>query len=206
MKRIISVVVVLMAMITINAQGIETLDSVRVEPDVLLSTEGKIELRSHHVVIEIYDNGTVKWHLQNPPHIFVDDKDAFGNYKGYCDVKIALYKEDGSLLSMGEKWRGIPSEHGSYMQMVAKGEVVNARDERAQLTIADWLFASKLQRGSYFRVVSPVYGDYLMDVKFRIPDRWYFSDEEKAKYLELLSKNVQQKNEDDTKMKLRRRR
>lgn len=201
MKMVLLAMLSLMSCLLVKAQGIEVLDSIRVEADPMLSIDvGRLELRSNHVVIEIHDNGIVKWYLQNPPHIFVEDKDAFGHYKGYCDIKVGLYKEDGTLLSMSKKWRAIPSEHGSFLQIVAKGTVENTRNERMDLTIVDWLFASKTQRGSYFRVVSPVYGDYLMDVKFRIPDRWYWLEGEYEKFVEQFEMN-----KNDTQIRSKRR-
>lgn len=193
MKRTGVCVLSLMVSLAISAQGIEILDSIRLEADPMVSRSvGRVELRTNHVVIEFSDDNTVKWSLQNPDHIFVGDKDWFGDRKATCNVKVGLYAADGTLLSIADKWKGIPSEHGTIMNMAAKGEMHNIKTEQdLELTIADLIVASKLRPGAYIRVVTPVYGDYLMDIKFRVPDRWYFKEGEFEKLIDQI----------DTKMK-----
>lgn len=159
----------------ISSSNAEVLDSVRLEADPLLSRNiGRIELRSKHVVIEIHDNGTVKWWLRNPPHIFVSDRSAItGDRKATCKTKVGIYKADGQMLAMTDNWKGYPSEHGTIMNMYAKYKMKTYLGNVRDYTILEWLLTTKQFEGAYLRVVSPVYGDYLMDVKFRIPDRWY---------------------------------
>lgn len=152
---------------------IEVLDSFRVAADPLLKEEGRMELRSQHVVVEIYDNGAVKWWLRNPPHIFVGDKMLNGRRKATAKGRLGVYKEDGTLLASTDDWKGYPAQHGSYMEMYAKAKVKNSKGDTVEPTILDILLNTKLHPNSYIRVVMPVLGDYLMDVKFRIPDRWY---------------------------------
>ena len=156
---------------------IEVLESVRLEADPMLSRNvGRTELRSKHVVIEIHDDGTIKWWLRNPPHIFVGDRWALtGDRMPTCKAKVAVYKEDGTLLAMAEKWKGYPSEHGTIMNMYAKSKIINHRNEKLEPTIFDILVGTKQYHGSYIRVVTPVYGDYLMDFSFRIPDSMYIN-------------------------------
>ena len=158
-----------------SSSNIEILDSVRLEADPLLSRNvGRMELRSNHIVIEIHDDGTVKWWLRNPPHIFVGDRWALtGDRKVTCKTKVGIYKADGQMLAMTDDWKGYPSEHGTVMNMYAKCKMKTYLGNVRDYTILEWLLTTKQFEGAYMRVVSPVYGDYLMDVKFRIPDRWY---------------------------------
>ena len=162
----------------VSSSDIEILDSVRLEADPLLSRNvGRMELRSKHVVIEIHDNGTVKWWLRNPPHIFVGDRWALtGDRKVTCKTKVGIYKADGQMLAMTDDWKGYPTEHGTVMNMYAKCKMKTYLGNVRDYTILEWLLTTKQFEGAYIRVVSPVYGDYLMDVKFRIPDRWYIKN------------------------------
>ena len=189
MRKTGLIIMCMMFFLKINAQGIEVLDSIRLEADPMVSRGvGRVELRTNHVIIELRDDKTVAWSLYNPEHIFVGDKDWFGERKATCNVKVGLYAADGTLLSIGEKWVGIPSEHGSIMTMAAKGKIHNIKtNQDIELTIAELIFALKLRAGSYIRVVTPVYGDYLMDIKFRIPDKWYFNEGESEKLLNQLN-------------------
>lgn len=184
----------LMVSMLTSAQRIEVLDSIRLEPDPMVSRDvGRIELRTNHVIIELRDDNTCKWSLINPDHIFVGDKDWFGDRKATCDVKVGVYAADGKLLSIAEKWKGVPSEHGTILNMAAKGKIHNIKtDKDVELTIAELVVASKLRPGAYIRVVAPVYGDYLMDIKFRVPDRWYFKEGEFEKMVEQIDTNLNQ--------------
>ena len=126
------------------------------------------------MVIEIHDDGKVKWWLKNPPHIFVGDKWAItGNRKVTCKTKVGIYKSNGQLLAMTDNWKGYPSEHGTVMNMYAKCKMKTYLGNMRDYTIFEWLLTTKQFKGAYIRVVSPVYGDYLMDFSFRIPERWY---------------------------------
>ena len=177
MKKVLLSLMMLMTGMAINAQ-VEILDSVRLEADLLLSRDvGRVELRSKHVVIEIHDNGVVKWWLKNTTHIFGGDRSSFtGNRKGTCKTRVGIYKADGQILAMTDNWKGCPSEHGTVLNMYARCEMKTYLGNVRDYTIFEWLLTTKQFKGAYIRVISPVYGDYLMDIKFRIPDRWYISD------------------------------
>lgn len=177
MKKVLLSLMMLMTVMGINAQ-IEILDSVRLEADPLLSRDyGKIELRSQHVVIEIHDNGIVKWWLKNPTHIFVGDRSSItGDRKVTCKTRVGIYKADGQMLAMTDNWKGYPSEHGTVLNMYAKCKMKTYLGNVRDYTIFEWLLTTKRFKGAYVRVVTPVYGDYLMDIKFRIPDRWYLNE------------------------------
>ena len=142
MKSVLLTIISVLMVLIANAQ-IEVLDSIRVEADPMTSSKiGRVELRSKHVVIELYDNGTVKWWLRNPPHIFVGDRSVFyADRMPTCKAKVAVYKADGTLLAIAEKWKGIPSEHGKIMDMFAKGKIVNHRKENYECSNKDSLTA-----------------------------------------------------------------
>lgn len=173
MKKLLFITFAFFVSLAVSAQ-VEVLDSIRIEADPLLGKAGRIELRTDNVVIEIYDNGIVKWYLKNPPHIFVGDRYAFtGERKPTCKTKVGVYKANGEILAMTDNWKGYPSEHGTIMDMYAKCKMKTYTGNERDYTIFEWLLATKRFQGAYIRVIIPVYGDYLMDVKFRIPDRWY---------------------------------
>ena len=157
-----------------DVDGIETVDSVYLRADPMTGRRGGKRIVSKHFQIEIYDNGEMKWWLKNPPHIFVGDiLGITGQRTTTCNTKVGLYKSDGTLIALAEKWKGIPSEHGQLMSMYAQAKMKTSMGEQITPTIYDLLTVMKTSKGAYLRVVTPVYGDYLMDVSFKFPSSWY---------------------------------
>lgn len=106
------------------------------------------------------------WQICNPPHIFVSDKwTTTGNNKGFTTARVGLFAENDSLLAIVEKWKAIPSEHGTMLQMGADATFNRPNGQKMKGNITYVLGTLLKRKGSYVRVVAPVYGDYLFEVK-----------------------------------------
>lgn len=170
MKRILFLMLMLLTILTAGAQEMELLDSIRQEADPMYKERGgRTMWVSEHMVFIVNDNNTIEWQLRNPPHIFISDRSKLtGQELGYSNARVGLFAENDSLLAIIDKWKAIPSEHGSVLKMAANATFDRPNGEKIKGTILN-VWATLIKRkGSYVRVVTNVYGDYYHEVKARI--------------------------------------
>ncbi len=165
MKKLFFLLLVMFTLPTF-AQEMEVLQPYRSDADPMYSKIGKTIWASEHMRFIIGDNNTIQWDIINPPHIFIEDRNSFtGQYKGYSNARIGLFAANVSLLAIAEKWKAVPSQHGTILSIAANGTFNRPNGEKLKGSIAH-VFATLTKReGSYVRVVCNVYGDYYFEVK-----------------------------------------
>ena len=119
MKKVLFLLLMCVPM-NVQAQEMEYLDSIRIKADPLYPNSSGMVWQSKHMYFKLYEKGGLIWKICNPPHIFVNDKWAItGNDKDFTTARVGLFAENDSLLAIVEKWKAIPSEHGTILQMGA---------------------------------------------------------------------------------------
>lgn len=166
MKKLFILLLVMLYYLPSYSQEMEVLRQFRSEPDPMYGTAGKTVWASEHMRFVLNDNNTIELSIINPPHIFVEDRSSFtGQYKGYSNVRIGLFTANDSLLAIAEKWKAIPSEHGTILRIAGNGTFNRPNGEKLKGSIAH-IYGTLLKReGSYVRIVCSVYGDYYFEVK-----------------------------------------
>lgn len=162
-----------MMVVAIGAQAqeeriIEKMTATFVNADPMAGTQGGRKWRSEHVGFTEWDDGSVGMGLINPPRIFQGGRDFMGNRKPVNTCKVGLYKLDGTLVWLAEKWKVMPGEGGTVLYFVkdAKGKFVDI-DEPYKMTPRELL--SYLKKGGwYIRFIADIYGDYNFDVSGKI--------------------------------------
>ena len=167
MRRMISIALMLFAVMTAGAQEMELLDSIRQNPDPMYKERGGMTIwTSEHMAFIIYDNDTMEWRIKNPPHIFISDRSKWtGQDLGYSYARVGLFAENDSLLGMVDKWKVVPSKHGTILNMTSSATFDRPNGEKLKGTMANVWVTLNQRKGSYVRVVTKVYGDYYFEVK-----------------------------------------
>lgn len=166
MKKVLSIVIMLLAVITAGAQ-VETLTYTKVDADPMTNTSSGVEWVGRHVRISLPDKGIPWIILYKKDHIFV---------KNY-GTKIGYYTANDSLIGMGTIVRPEISQDGTWMMVgpaFSKESLPHAKYYEDKILNTSWRVTVNdvvewlNETDGYIRIVTETYGNHIYDVKFRL--------------------------------------
>lgn len=160
MKRLLSIMLMVAAVLSVSAQA-EKLHKSVYKGDPMLDTQDAILWSSDHTMIKENADGTCIVILECKDHIFTDDE----------KFRVGFYDDGGNLLTMCDAWYYRTSSDGNAVVLVNSGfsndsipgseAISDGRYMVPRKAILDYLKQGK----GYVRFVTTTYGDYIYDVQ-----------------------------------------
>ena len=176
MKRLLTIAMLHLICVTINAQNIETLIRREIPADEMLGRDASVEWSSEHVLFSQMSTGKSKfWTITigNAKSIFS---------KGAGQLRVGYYNDKDSLIWNIKGFMGFPSENMQSVTFTygfpkdsiefSKGTYIGKGANRHIAYILDTRgIMNYMERGGYIRIVTPLYDGSLYDVRVRMPKK-----------------------------------